>query len=59
MGHVTVIASTLMTNKIWTFFPHELSYIGENSAQQQIMRNSSAVLPHIFLNLHSKQRFKL
>ena len=43
---------------IWTFFPINFPESTKTQRNKNIMRKRSTVLTHIFLYLHSKQRFK-
>ena len=58
MGHVRVIAGTL-TVRYGRFFPINFPKSTKTQCNKQIMRQRSAVFPHIFLRLHSKQPFRL
>ena len=58
MGHVRVIAG-MLTVRYGRFFPINFPKSTKTQHNKQIMRQRSAVFPHIFLRLHSKQPFRL
>ena len=64
MGHVRVIAALASTqaasdSRIWIFFPINFPESTKTQVNKNIMCRRSTVLTHIFLHLHSKQRFNL